>query len=72
MQLNIELNAEPADLHASVQTRNFAMIYEERALSSASKGRCSKISMGSVSPAITTMDAMPRLSVFVATRHGNR
>lgn len=38
----------------------------QRTLSSASKGRCSRISMGSVSPAITTMDEMPRFRVLVA------
>ena len=35
-------------------------------LSSASSGRCSRISIGSVSAAITTNSEMPRLSVLVA------
>lgn len=37
-----------------------------RTLSSASSGRCNKISMGSVSAAIITIAEMPRLSVLVA------
>ena len=38
-----------------------------RALSSHSSGRCSKISRGSASAAMTIISAMPRLSVFVAS-----
>lgn len=41
-----------------------------RTLSSASSGKCSRISMGSVSAAMTTNSLMPRLSVFVAARRG--
>ena len=37
-------------------------------LSSARRGRCSKISMGSVSAAITTNSEMPRFSVLVAAQ----
>ena len=37
-------------------------------LSSQRRGRCSKISIGSVSAAITMNSEMPRFSVFVAAR----
>ena len=37
-------------------------------LSSARSGRCSRISMGSVSAAITTNSEIPRLSVLVAAQ----
>ena len=39
---------------------------EQRTLSSQSKGRCSKISRGSASAAMTMSSAIPRLSVLVA------
>ena len=38
----------------------------EHTLSSASSGRCSRISMGAVSAAMTTNSEMPRFSVLVA------
>lgn len=48
---------------AWIQTQTLA---QSVTLSSASRGRCSRISMGSVSAAITTNSEMPLLSVLVA------